>query len=39
MYDTKEAGRDSHAFYTTSEHRTSRTKARLTWVNPDRHAR
>ncbi len=32
MYDAKEAGRDGHAFYTTSEHRTSRTKARLTWV-------
>ncbi len=32
MYDAKEAGRDGHAFYATSEHRTSRTKARLTWV-------
>jgi diguanylate cyclase (GGDEF)-like protein/PAS domain S-box-containing protein len=33
MYDAKEAGRDSHAFYATSEHRISRTKARLTWVS------
>jgi diguanylate cyclase (GGDEF)-like protein/PAS domain S-box-containing protein len=33
MYDAKEAGGDGHAFYATSEHRTSRTKARLTWVS------
>jgi diguanylate cyclase (GGDEF)-like protein/PAS domain S-box-containing protein len=32
MYDAKEACGDGHAFYTTSEHRVSRTKARLTWV-------
>ena len=32
MYDAKEAGGDSYAFYATSEHHTSRTKARLTWV-------
>jgi len=32
MYDAKEAGRDGYAFFTTSEHRTSRTKARLTWM-------
>jgi predicted signal transduction protein with EAL and GGDEF domain len=33
MYDAKEAGGDGHAFYATSEHRISRTKARLTWVS------
>ena len=33
MYDAKEAGRDQHTFYDTSEHRISRTKARLTWSN------
>ena len=33
MYDAKEAGRDGYAFYATSEHRVSRTKARLTWVS------
>jgi diguanylate cyclase (GGDEF)-like protein/PAS domain S-box-containing protein len=33
MYDAKEAGRDRYAFYATSEHRVSRTKARLTWAN------
>ncbi len=33
MYDAKEAGRDHHAFYETSEHRYSRTQARLTWSN------
>ncbi len=32
MYDAKEAGRDSYAFYATSEYPASRTKARLTWV-------
>ena len=32
MYDAKEAGRDGYAFFTTSEHRISRTKARLTWI-------
>ncbi len=38
MYDAKEAGRDRRAFYATSEHRVSRTKARLTWVNRIEHA-
>jgi diguanylate cyclase (GGDEF)-like protein/PAS domain S-box-containing protein len=33
MYDAKEAGGDGHAFYAVSEHRVSRTKARLTWVS------
>ena len=33
MYDAKEAGGDGLAFYATSEHRISRTKARLTWVS------
>ncbi len=33
MYDAKDAGRDQYAFYETSEHRTSRTKAHLTWSN------
>jgi predicted signal transduction protein with EAL and GGDEF domain len=33
MYEAKEAGGDGHAFYATSEHRVSRTKARLTWVS------
>ena len=33
MYDAKDAGRDQYAFYETSEHRISRTKARLTWSN------
>jgi diguanylate cyclase (GGDEF)-like protein/PAS domain S-box-containing protein len=33
MYDAKEAGGDSYAFYATSEHQVSRTKARLTWVS------
>ena len=38
MYDAKEAGRDGYAFYATSEHRASRTKARLTWVDRIEHA-
>ncbi len=38
MYDAKEAGRDRYAFSGTSEHRTSHTKARLTWVNRIEHA-
>ena len=38
MYDAKEAGRDRYAFSGTSEHRTSRTKARLTWVDRIEHA-
>jgi diguanylate cyclase (GGDEF)-like protein/PAS domain S-box-containing protein len=33
MYDAKDAGRDQYAFYETSEHRVSRTQARLTWAN------
>jgi diguanylate cyclase (GGDEF)-like protein/PAS domain S-box-containing protein len=33
MYDAKQASGDGHAFYATSEHRDTRTKARLTWVN------
>ena len=33
MYDAKEAGRDRYAFYATSEHRISRTAARLAWVS------
>ena len=33
MYDAKEAGRDQHTFYETSDHQISRTKARLTWSN------
>jgi EAL domain-containing protein (putative c-di-GMP-specific phosphodiesterase class I) len=32
MYDAKEAGRDRLAMYATAEHRYSRAKARLTWV-------
>jgi EAL domain-containing protein (putative c-di-GMP-specific phosphodiesterase class I) len=32
MYDAKEAGRDRMAMYATAEHRHSRAKARLTWV-------
>jgi diguanylate cyclase (GGDEF)-like protein/PAS domain S-box-containing protein len=32
MYDAKEAGRDRLAMYATAEHRHSRAKARLTWV-------
>jgi diguanylate cyclase (GGDEF)-like protein/PAS domain S-box-containing protein len=32
MYDAKEAGGDGHAFYATSEHHVSRTKARVTWI-------
>ena len=32
MYDAKEAGRDGYAFYSTSERRVSRTKARTTWA-------
>jgi len=38
MYDAKEAGRDRYAFSATTEHRTSDTKARLTWVNRIEHA-
>jgi diguanylate cyclase (GGDEF)-like protein/PAS domain S-box-containing protein len=38
MYDAKEAGRDRLAFYATSEHRTSRIKARLTWAARIEHA-
>jgi diguanylate cyclase (GGDEF)-like protein/PAS domain S-box-containing protein len=38
MYDAKEAGRDRFAFYATSEHRVSRTKARLTWATRIEHA-
>ncbi len=33
MYDAKETGRDGWAFFSTSEHRVSRTKSRLTWVS------
>ncbi len=33
MYDAKEAGRDGFALYATTEHRISRTQARLTWVS------
>ena len=33
MYDAKEAGRDRLALYATAEHRHSRSKARLTWVD------
>ena len=33
MYDAKEAGRDRLAMYATAEHRHSRAKARLTWVD------
>jgi diguanylate cyclase (GGDEF)-like protein/PAS domain S-box-containing protein len=32
MYDAKEAGRDRLSVYATTEHRHSRAKARLTWV-------
>jgi diguanylate cyclase (GGDEF)-like protein len=38
MYDAKEAGRDHYAFSATAEHRTSHTRARLTWVNRIEHA-
>jgi len=38
MYDAKEAGRDRYAFSGSAEHRTSHTKARLTWVNRIEHA-
>jgi len=38
MYDAKEAGRDRCAFYRSSEHRVSRTKARLTWASRIEHA-
>ena len=33
MYDAKEAGRDRLAMYATAEHRHSRSRARLTWVD------
>jgi EAL domain-containing protein (putative c-di-GMP-specific phosphodiesterase class I) len=32
MYDAKEAGRDGYAFYSTSEYRVPRSKARMTWA-------
>ncbi len=32
MYDAKDNGRNGYAFYASADHRTSRTKARLTWV-------
>ncbi|MGA2014291.1 MAG: PAS domain S-box protein [Solirubrobacteraceae bacterium] len=38
MYDAKEAGRDGYAVYASSEHRASRTQARLTWVARIEHA-
>ena len=38
MYDAKEAGRNRYSFFHNSEHRVSRTKARLTWVNRIEHA-
>jgi diguanylate cyclase (GGDEF)-like protein/PAS domain S-box-containing protein len=33
MYDAKEAGRDRLELYATAQHRHSRSKARLTWVD------
>jgi hypothetical protein len=33
LYDAKQAGGDREAFYATSEHRSTRSKRKLTWVN------
>ncbi|MGO9903582.1 MAG: EAL domain-containing protein [Solirubrobacteraceae bacterium] len=38
MYDAKEAGRNRYAFFASTEHRTSRTHERLTWMSRIEHA-